>query len=81
MKTFFIQNEDNIKLIISFALIFNGLLIMIFYFYNKIAYKKIVDIYEKEIGPLPVTAIICKMQVYLPHQDYISLKSHLLWKL
>lgn len=60
MKTFFIQNEDNIKLIISFALMFNGLLIMIFYFYNKIAYEKIVDIYEKEIGPLPVTAITCK---------------------
>ncbi|CAC9226020.1 hypothetical protein [Citrobacter werkmanii] len=60
MKTFFIQNEDTIKIIISFALMLNGLLIITFYFYNKIAYKKIVDIYEKEIGPLPVTAIICK---------------------
>lgn len=60
MKTLFIQNEELIKVIISFVLAFNILLIIVFYFYNKIAYKKIVEIYEKEIGALPVTAIICK---------------------
>ena len=60
MKTLFIQNEELIKVIISFVLAFNMLLIIVFYFYNKIAYKKIVEIYEKEIGALPVTAIICK---------------------
>ncbi|HIB8988099.1 TPA: hypothetical protein ACWYF9_001006 [Citrobacter braakii] len=60
MKTIFIQNEELIKVIISFVLAFNMLLIIVFYFYNKIAYKKIVEIYEKEIGALPVTAIICK---------------------
>lgn len=41
MKTFFIQNKDDIKIIISFALMLNGLLIITFYFYNKIAYKKL----------------------------------------
>lgn len=40
MKTLFIQNEELIKVIISFVLAFNMLLIIVFYFYNKIAYKK-----------------------------------------
>lgn len=60
MKTLFIQNEEIIKIIVSFALTINFLLIIVFYFYNKVAYKKIVEIYEKEIGTLPVTAIICR---------------------
>lgn len=60
MKTLFIQNEEIIKVIVSFALTIDFLLIIVFYFYNKVAYKKIVEIYEKEIGALPVTAIICK---------------------
>lgn len=48
MKTFFIQNEDNIKIIISFALMLNELLIIIFYFYNKIAYKKLLTYMKRK---------------------------------
>ena len=60
MKIFFIENDEVIKNLICLAFAFDFLIFMICYFYNKKAYKNIVEIYEKEIGPLPLSTKLCK---------------------
>lgn len=60
MKIFLIQNEVIIKNLICLAFLFDFLIFMICYFYNKKAYKKIVEIYEREIGHLPISTKSCK---------------------
>lgn len=60
MKIFLIQNEIIIKNLICLAFAFDFLIFMICYFYNKKAYKKIVEIYEREIGSLPLSTKLCK---------------------
>lgn len=60
MKIFFIENDEVIKILICLAFAFDFLIFMMCYFYNKKAYKKIVKIYEKEIGPLPLSTKLCK---------------------
>lgn len=51
------QRNDIVEGIVFLVFIVDFLFIMAFYFYNKPKYKTIVSLYEKEIGPIPVTAM------------------------
>ena len=60
MKNYLIQNRDVIIEILLYAFVCDFVLFIICYFYNIKAYKKIVKIYEEEIGCLPLDTILCK---------------------
>lgn len=74
MKIFFIENDEVIKNLICLAFAFDFLIFMICYFYNKKAYKNIVEIYEKEIGPYHFQQSYAKMQVFFLLHIYIIRK-------
>lgn len=53
MINYLSRKSDIIEGVMVWFFIFDLALIIAFYFYNKPRYKKIISLYEKEIGPIP----------------------------
>lgn len=56
----FNQKNDVYGMIMFSIFLIIFLLMALCYFYNKGKYRIIIELYEKEIGPLPITAILSK---------------------